>query len=297
MMNLAPIVLFTYKRLDTLELTIDALKKNYLAKDSVLIIFSDASKDEKDRMSVEKVRAYLQTIDGFKSVQIHKANVNKGLANSIIAGVSEVFKTYKSVIVLEDDLVSSPNFLDYMNDALIFYFNNPRIFSITGFSIPIKTNTAYDVYFTNRSSSWGWAIWKNRWETIDWEVSDYKFFKNDIIQRNLFNKMGTDMASMLDSQMKGNLNSWAIRWCYHQFKYGLYSVHPFESKIDNVGFSPEASNTKEKYNRYKTTLDVGTKLNFHFSKDIKLEMHVINQFIKPFSLVSRMKYKIFNLFS
>jgi hypothetical protein len=184
-----------------------------------------------------------------------------------------------------------------MNNALIFYFNNPRIFSITGFSIPIKTNTAYDVYFTNRSSSWGWAIWKNRWETIDWEVSDYKFFKNDIIQRNLFNKMGTDMASMLDSQMKGNLNSWAIRWCYHQFKYRLYSVHPFVSKIDNVGFSPEASNTKEKYSRYKTSLDIGTKTEFNFSKNYNLDKDVIQQFLKPFTLFSRMKYKILNLLS
>jgi hypothetical protein len=296
-MKLAPIVLFTYKRLDTLKLTIEALQNNFLASKSDLIIFSDAAKGVKDSRAVKNVREYLKTIDGFNSIKIYESMENKGLANSIIKGVNQVLETYNSVIVLEDDLVSSPNFLDYMNDALIFYFNNPRIFSITGFSIPIKTNTAYDVYFTNRSSSWGWAIWKNRWETIDWEVSDYKFFKNDIIQRNLFNKMGTDMASMLDSQMKGNLNSWAIRWCYHQFKYRLYSVHPFVSKIDNVGFSPEASNTKEKYSRYKTSLDIGTKTEFNFSKNYNLDKDVIQQFLKPFTLFSRMKYKILNLLS
>lgn len=296
-MNLAPIILFTYKRLDTLELTVDALKKNYLAKDSDLIIFSDAAKGEKDRMAVENVRMYLQTIEGFKSVQIHQANVNKGLANSIIDGVSEVFKTNDSVIVLEDDLVSSPNFLNYMNEALTFYRDNSKVFSIAGFSIPIRKTATEDVFFTQRANSTGWATWQDRWEKIDWTVKAYETFKGDRQKRKQFNQMGSDMSSMLDKQMTGRLDSWAIRWCFHQFMNDLYSVHPFVSKIENVGFTPDASNTKERFNRFKTNLDQGEKIEFTFSKEVKLDRKVIRQFIKPFTIVSRMKYKMLNLLS
>jgi hypothetical protein len=270
-MILAPIILFTYKRLDTLKLTVEALQKNYLASKSDLIIFSDAAKGDKDSKAVKDVRDYLKSIEGFNSIKIYESKENKGLANSIIKGVSQVLETHDSVIVLEDDLVSSPNFLNFMNDSLNFYVDNPQILSIAGFSIPIKTNSVFDVYFTHRSSSWGWATWKNRWEIIDWEVTDYNSFKKNKTQRNDFNKMGSDMVSMLDRQMEGKINSWAIRWCYHQFKNKMYSVHPFESKIDNVGFSPEASNTKEKYNRYKTILDIGTKTHFNFSQDTLLD--------------------------
>lgn len=294
-MNLAPIVLFTYKRLDTLKLTIDALKKNYLARDSDLIIFSDAAKGEKDRMAVEKVRSYLQTIEGFKSVQIHQANVNKGLANSIIDGVTEILKMHESVIVLEDDLVSSPNFMNYMNEALTFYRDNSKVFSIAGYSRPMVFEAESDIYFTQRSSSWGWATWRDRWEKIDWTAKAYETFKGDQQKRKQFNQMGSDMSSMLDKQMTGLLDSWAIRWCFHQFINDLYSVHPLVSKIENVGFTPDASNTNEKFNRFKTNLDQGGHIEFTFSNEVNLDRKVIRQFIKPFTIVSRMKYKFLNL--
>ena len=214
-----------------------------------------------------------------------------------IEGVNDILKTHETVIVLEDDLVSSPNFLSYMNQALKFYKNEAKVFSITGYSRPIhNVESEADVYFTSRSSSWGWAIWKDRWVNIDWEVKDYSAFKNSSFLRRNFNKMGSDMSQMLDRQMQGKINSWAIRWCYHQFKYDLYSVHPFVSKIDNIGFnSPDASNTKEKYSRYKTNLDNGEKNEFRFSKNSHLEKKIIQQFTSPYSLKNRIKYKIINL--
>jgi hypothetical protein len=296
-MNLAPIILFTYKRLDTLILTVEALQRNFLASQSDLIIFSDAAKSRKDNAAVEGVRQYLNSIQGFKSVTIHLANQNKGLANSIISGVSKVLDSNDSVIVLEDDLVSSKNFLNFMNEALNFYQNYSQIFSIAGFSIPINSKSKYDIYFTQRANSTGWATWKNRWEVIDWEVKKYKTFSKNKKQRSAFNKMGSDMSSMLDRQMTGQLDSWAIRWCFHQFNQNLFSVHSIISKIDNVGFTPDASNTKESFNRFKTILDKSEKTTFIFSTEIKLDNRIIKQFIKPFTILNRIKYKLFNIFS
>jgi hypothetical protein len=295
--DLAPIVLFTYKRVDTLTQTIAALKNNYLAFDSDLIIFSDGAKNERDALAVEEVRRVLKNVNGFKSVTVNKSPVNLGLAKSIINGVTTVLKTYESVIVLEDDLVSSSNFLDFMNQGLEFYKYNSEIFSVGGFSIPIVSNSDYDNYFTFRSSSHGWGTWKDRWDLIDWNVSDYIEFKKNHIRRVLFNKMGSDMCAMLDKQMKGRLDSWAIRWCYYQSKYQLYSVHPFVSKIENIGFSEEASNTKDKFNRFKTFLDNGTKRKFLFSNSLNTDREVIRQFVRPYSLYMRFYYKILALIS
>lgn len=295
-MNYAPIILFTYKRLDTLKQTVNTLQDNYLALESDLYIFSDAAKGEKDFDGVTSVRTYLKSVAGFKSITIYESSVNKGLANSIIGGVSQILENHETVIVLEDDLVSSPNFLNYMNQALNFYRNYDKVFSIAGFSIPIKSNSKFDNYFTHRSNSTGWAIWKDRWSKIDWNVSDYGEFKSNTKLRRIFNKMGSDMSDMLDRQMQGNINSWAIRWCYHQFKYSLFSAHAHVSKIDNVGFTPDASNTTETYNRFQTKLDNGEKTNFLFSEDIRLDPKIIRQFTKPFSIISRIKYKVINLF-
>lgn len=295
-MKLSPIVLFTYNRLDALKQTVDALSSNSLSAVSDLIVYSDGSKSSKDEVIIAKVRAYLKTISGFKTITIHESPINKGLANSIIEGVTDVIDQYGKVIVLEDDLVCSSNFLKYMNDSLDFYKDEAKIFSITGYSSPI--NCIYpdlDVYFTSRSSSWGWATWKDRWGTIDWEVKDYSAFKKDKTLRRNFNKMGSDKSLMLDRQMEGKINSWAIRWCYHQFKNDLFSVHPYISKVVNIGFNSfAATNTKETFSRYETPLDDGKKEAFQFSKDYHLDPEIIRQFTKPYSFLLRIRYKVIN---
>jgi hypothetical protein len=168
MQQLSPIVLFTYLRLETLVKTVNALAANFYAAESDLIIFSDGAKNQKDELKVGEIRSYLKTIQGFKSLVIHESNTNKGLATSIIQGVSSVLKGHPSAIVLEDDLITSRNFLAYMNQALTYYQDNPKVLSISGFSPIIKGLAENEVYFTQRSSSWGWACWADRWAQIDW---------------------------------------------------------------------------------------------------------------------------------
>jgi GT2 family glycosyltransferase len=98
--GLAPICLFTYNRLAETELTVMALKNNYLAEYSDLIIFSDSAKSEEQVQSVLEIRRFIKEITGFKTVQIIESKVNKGLANSIISGVNQIFKEYEKVIVI-----------------------------------------------------------------------------------------------------------------------------------------------------------------------------------------------------
>ena len=293
MKTLAPIALFCYKRLDTLTQTIEALQQNYLAAESELFIFSDGPKKATDIPVIEAIRNYLKSINGFKKVIITESVVNKGLAASIITGVTEILNRYGKIIVLEDDLLTSKNFLLYMNQGLDYYENNQKIFSVGAFSIPITGLKANTIYFTQRADSCGWGTWQDRWSIIDWDVKDYPSLIKDRSIQKAFNRMGSDMTSLLSKQRKGKINSWAIRWCYHQFKYDLFSVHPVVSKIKNIGFaSPDATHTKESFNRFETRLDNDETIETDFNVPVRLEKKIIRQFVRPYTIPNRIWYKI-----
>lgn len=296
--ELSPIILFTYKRLDTLQKTIESLRLNTLAEESELFIYSDGAKSQSDKEGVEEVRNYLETITGFKSVKIEKAKENKGLAKSIIEGVTKTFINNDKVIVLEDDLEVSLNFLEFMNQALEFYAHNEKIISVGGYSEGVSSRGDFDIFFTKRSTSWGWATWKNRWTEIDWEVSDYKSFLKDKKAQKEFNLMGSDLSSLLTKQMSGQVSSWAVRWCYHQYKHSLLSVHPFKSKVLNLGLdSKNATHTKGVAERFQTTIDKSNKLVFNFDPNPKIDPFIIKQFVRPYSFKVRLFYFIKNIFT
>lgn len=294
MTALAPIVLFTYKRLDTLIKTIESLQQNYLASESDLYIFSDAAKGIQDQEPVQNVRNYIKTIKGFKSVTITESPVNKGLATSIIEGVSQILKTHQTVIVLEDDLVSTNNFLDFMNQSLTKYEDETAIFSISGFSfnLNLEKKYFYDVYFLNRGWSWGWATWRDRWEKVDWKIKDYsEFIKNKKAQK-LFAAGGSDLNSMLKKQMTGNLDSWAIRWFYNQFKLGGLTLYPVKSKILNEGFGADATHTTGSSRRYIPNLDAEARKGIRFPAEVLLSDIPQRQFKIKMGFFSRFKSKI-----
>ena len=291
--KLAPVCIFTYKRVDSLKQCIAKLKECQLSKQTEVFIFNDGAKYNKDEDAIKAVRDYLYTVDGFKSIELSFSSINKGLAKSIITGVSEIIKKYGKVIVLEDDLVVSPNFLVFINQSLNFYADNLKVFSISGFSLPFKIPQYFtdDVYFLPRASSWGWASWLDRWEKIDWAVSDYKEFANNKKKIKMFNEGGSDMAGMLKKQMQGTIDSWAIRWCYHQYKMKSYTAYPVISKVDNIGFTPEATNTHV-YNRHKTNLDLSGTCDFILPHSVFPDKKMQKQFQHFYSIQSRIIGKI-----
>ncbi|WP_044208206.1 glycosyltransferase [Flammeovirga sp. OC4] len=295
-MSIAPICIFTYNRLEETRKTISSLKKNYLASESHVYIFSDGPKNKNASKEVDEVRNYLHSITGFKKIKIFEANINKGLAKSIIYGVSKVFEDYDKVIVVEDDLITSQNFLDFMNQGLEYYKDSENIFSISGYSFDLKTlnNLKEDYYFGVRSSSWGWGTWKYNWETIDWEVKSYSNFKKDKLKRKEFNKGGSDLSNMLDNQMNGKIDSWAIRFCYQQFLCNKATVFPKKSKVQSIGFSEKATHT-HKTKRFNTTLDVSNKRSFTFEKFQTYNDSLIKEFYSKFSLYSRLKDKFLQI--
>lgn len=263
---LAPIVIFAFNRPASLQRMIGSLKQNSLYENSEKFIYVDGPRFEKEQGEVNEVIAFAKSV----TTNVVISSVNKGLGNSIIEGVSAVIEKYGKAIVLEDDLVFTPNFLSYMNQALDFYEMDNRIISICGYGLKIKRPDDYlgDVYLSGRSSSWGWATWKDRWQQIDWQIEDWEQFSIDRKSRKAFNKNGSDMFAMLKDYMEGRNRSWAIRFCYNQFKLGMYSVCPFLSKVNNEGFGENATNCKQRYSRFKTDMDTISSLEFSFDKNI-----------------------------
>jgi len=293
-MNTAPILLFTYKRLIPLKKTVEALKKNDLAGMSDLFVFSDGPKTEADRPKIREVRAFLKTIEGFNSIRITESENNLGLANSIIGGVTEVLKNHEKVIVLEDDLLTTTNFLTFMNDGLDTFITKKKVFSIAGFSFDLDSNAlaSNEAYFLNRGWPWGWATWKNRWEEIDWQVSDYKEFRSDKEKRSEFSKGGSDLNAMLKKQMNGELDSWAIRWIYHQFKVKGLTLYPAHSKVYNNGFDQFATHTKGSEKRYKPHLDIELKNHFVYPETVELTEKYQGLFLSKMGIKARIISKI-----
>jgi len=241
---LAPICLFTYNRLIETQYTVESLQRNYLAAQSELFVFSDGFKDEQTAYKVEEVREFLPTIHGFKSVVIIEAKNNKGLANSIIDGVTQTFEKYGKIIVLEDDLITAPNFLNFTNQALDFYEQEQNVQSISAYSLSLNDKNA--VYFQIRPGSWGWATWKNRWNP---GIFDKKIIGNEIksdakVLKQFSRSCGADMPKMLLDSIKNKNDSWYICWTFDHFRRNKYSVYPGHSYIQNIGFSASATHCK-----------------------------------------------------
>lgn len=293
-MTLSPICLFVYKRPDLTIKTVTSLKENLYANESDLFVFSDAPKNDKDKYLVSEVRKYIKSIDGFKSVKIIERENNLGLAESIISGVTEVIDQYGKVIVLEDDLLTSKYFLKYMNEALDKYENENNVISIHGYVYPVK-NKPPETFFLKGTDCWGWATWKRAWDTFE---KNGKKLLDEIIEKKLaygFDHNGTtNNIKMLKRQIKGEVDSWAIRWHASAFLQNKLTLYPCKSLINNIGMGGESTHLK-KTNIYETDVynkpielkDIPIEENIYAEKEIEkfftsIKPNFIKRYYKKF---------------
>jgi hypothetical protein len=278
----APVVLFAYDRPDHLRRTLEALAANDGAAESELVVYSDGPKAADGAGSVEAVRAYLRSVSGFRSVTVVERERNLGLANSVIAGVTEVLARSPSVIVMEDDLLTSRNFLAFVNASLSTYRHRPDVFSVTGYNYPLQIPPTYreDAYLSYRSSSWGWGTWRDRWSQVDWAVSDYAEFVTDARGQELFRRGGDDLAPMLERQMARELDSWSIRFDYAHYKHDAFCVHPVVSKVQNIGFDGSGVHCGDS-DDYHVALDPADR-PFHLNPALAVDAGVLHAFDRKF---------------
>ena len=238
----APILLFVYNRPEHTQRCIESLKRNSLATDSTLYIYADGAKDDTQQPSVNEVRSYIHTIRGFKETIIIERDENWGLARNIIDGVTTQVNQYGRVIVLEDDLVVAPYFLQFMNDALETYQDEPKVGHIQACDFT-QDPSLPDTFLIKWTGSWGWATWARAWKHFN---PNGKELLQELEQRKLtrtfdFNgKYG--FTRMLRRQIKGKNNSWAIRWNASLFLKDILSLNVGRSLVQNEGFDGSGTN-------------------------------------------------------
>jgi hypothetical protein len=240
--TLAPIVIFAYNRPKHLRQTVEALLKNEYAAESDLIIYSDGYEGEETRKGVEETRKYIQSITGFRSVQVVEREKNWGLANNIIDGVTTVVNKYGRIIVLEDDLLTSPYFLKYMNEGLNHYENKEEVISIHGYIYPVK-GILPEFFFIKGADCFGWGTWKRGWLLFE---SDGSKLLSELIRRHKtkeFDFGGSyPYTKMLEKQVDGRIGSWAIRWYASAFLKDKFTLYPGHSLIFHNGSDGSGTN-------------------------------------------------------
>ena len=233
--RLAPVVLFAYMRPAHLEATVRSLAANPEAALTRLIVFCDAPKKLEHQARADEVRRFAASIQGFSSVTVVKRDSNWGLAASIIDGVTRVVSEYGRVIVLEDDMVLSPHFLRYMNEALELYANDDRVISVHGYVYPVRQQLP-EAFFLRGADCWGWATWRRGWELFN---PDGKQLLDELKRKRLINCFNFNGAypfsRMLKDQIKGKNDSWAIRWHASAFVANKLTIHPGRSLVHNIG--------------------------------------------------------------
>lgn len=279
--SLAPLIVFVYKRLDHTKQTLLAANQNVLAEETELYIFSDGPKTKDDEEKVNEVRAFIHAFQKdccFRKVTVIESEKNKGLANSIIQGVTDIICRHDRVIVLEDDLVTSPYFLTFMNDCLDYYAENSKVWSIGGttFDLPSLKEYKKDVYACYRASSWGWATWKDRWSRVDWQVSDYQEFMRSPKRKRQFRLGGQDTVAELTRQQKGEIDVWAIRWCYQESKEQAVTILPVKNLVKNIGWGGDATNCD--VDRFHANID-NQKFDYTL-ENVEIDSRLMKEFRK-----------------
>jgi hypothetical protein len=246
----APILIFAYNRPQHLKATLQCLEQNDLASQSILYVYADGPKKDstaENEIKINKVREVLNEKFNFKEVDIIARDCNMGLANNVIAGVTEIVNQYGSVIVLEDDLLTSKGFLTYMNNALEKYKSEDKVMQISGHQFPVSDiNSRNESFFLPFTTSWGWATWRRAWSQFDESALGYESLKTNNNLKDKFNLDNTyPYSSMLINQMENkSVDSWAIRWWWSVFKKDGLVLFPDKSLVKNVGFDANGTHTK-----------------------------------------------------
>ncbi len=294
----APVVLFTYNRPWHTRQTLNALKKNNLSELTDLIIYSDGPKNITDCKKVQEVRNYLKTVNGFKRIKIIEREDNTGLADSVISGVTEVINEYSRIIVLEDDLVTAPHFLYYMNHALRMYEKEEKVMQISGHMFDIKIDIETDAVFLPFITSWGWATWKRAWDHFDPLMIGYTELKKDRRLQYKFNLEGSyNYFSMLEAQIQDKIDSWAIRWYLSVFLKSGIVLYPVKSYIENIGFDGSGTHYKNKLVLTKPTHSLAKKISDIHYPETNIDKGVLEKIQLHLSFKRTIRDKLKTIFS
>lgn len=252
--TLAPVALFTYKRLSTTRLALESLLANDESSRTDLFVFSDGPKGEEDQEKVDSVRKYIETVKGFRSITLIKRRANLGLAQSFITGITNILERHDAAIFLEDDNIVSSQFLNYMNNCLVIYKDNSLVSCVSGYSWPVWPNY-HRPYFLKGAETWSMATWRRSWRDFE---PDGKILMRQVASLKCSRQIdsyGQDYMRILQDQIDGKNDSWGVRWwisaylkqrvCLYPHKPLVVIADPGNESTHCTGWSPLFRRTNE----------------------------------------------------
>ena len=297
----APIVITTFRRLDLLKDLINSLKENKECTNSDLYIFSDNYQFLKDKKLIQLVREYIDSLDGFKSIKVIKRSTNFTMSINIVDAINYVFSIHDSLIFLEEDTLVSKNFLEYMNKALKYYYNNKTVMHVSGYKYPFEEVEMKKNYFFSRlPNTWGYGLWRDKF--INNFNRDYNFFINSFSEQDIY-EIDFHNTSYFWKQLiqnKKRINStFAIFWYLAIYLNKGLCLYPKKSLVENNGVDGRGKNIRNKTNQYN--VETSDDISFEFDNDNVLED--LNAFLalkkyfkiyKP-SILKRLLERVYNI--
>lgn len=290
------IAVFCYKRAGKLKTSMEALLKNPECSSMDVIFFCDGHKGEHDRAGVEATRAYIDSLTGFRQVHKHFRERNISTGPNFHQGISYLCANYERFIVVEDDLVVTPNYIRYLLDALEYYRNERSVFCITGFCFPLKqSNYGYDTVIHHRFCSYGWGSWSNRVSEVVWDKDELnRMMTRDPGFTSRLDEQGMDLSRMLKKQISGAISTWDIQMQVHVSQHRMKVVYPVLSKTHNIGFDQESTNTFG-VDYLRTITDDGNQRGFRFCPVDTKDESIQKQLMKPYSFPALATRKLRNM--
>lgn len=295
--NSVVLAVFCYKRANKLKRCIDALLQNPECASIDIIFFSDGYKGENDKAGVLETREYINSITGFRNVIRHFRERNVSTGPNFKQGLTFLSENYERFIVVEDDLIVSPNYVKFLLDALEYYQDDQSVFCVTGYVYPITINNYhYDTFVYKRFCSYGWGGWGNRFKNVIWDEQELQKLMDTspgFLKR--LNNEGLDLGRMLRKQINGEISTWDVQLQVHIAENRLKVIYPSLSKVSNIGFDEESTNTFG-INYLITAVDDGEQREFDFCPPNLIVPTLQYEIKKPYSFPQLVKRKVINTF-
>lgn len=236
----APIVMISYNRPGFVRLSMNNMVLANGSADHDVFMFIDGPRNNEDKVKQDEIQAIASSYKKrLPKLTIIRRDSNYGCRRNIVEAISQIISKYGKVIVIEDDVLVSRTFLDYMDKSLDFYEDDKLIWSINAYQSPnlrIPKDYPNDVYLDPVNMCWGWGTWIDRWNQVDFDLKNWETEKTkpEIVSR--LNKAGRHLIDMIEAQATGRLKTWDVQCAYHIVKNGLMTIEPKYQLSKNIGF-------------------------------------------------------------
>ncbi len=273
-MSKVPVLFLTFNRLEE---TKKSFEKIAIYKPDVLYIASDGwrvSKFNEDNI-VKNIRNYLLSkIDWPCKVYTRFNEQNLGCKLSVSSSISWFFENEEFGVIIEDDCLVDISFFDFCNEIDKKYRNLENIWHIDGSNFVTQDSESSSFHFSKYFLIWGWATWKRSWEHYTINMDDYNNFKSNKTIKTIFQIKREQKYWMkqLDLAYDNKIDTWDYQWFYTIWKNNGMSIRPNVNLVLNIGFSNDATHTKQTNSLFKN-LKLG-KINFPLDFNIQIKQDI-----------------------